>query len=118
MCVCVCLCPGWDMGTIYCINWLPMNIKKALEQKFKGSDKIIPGNIERESIPDRGFSKCKDPEAALYLVCLTNREARLEGCRQQGKWWDVVARYVWSVGFCSEKDGDPEESSEHRSDMI
>ena len=52
------------------------------------------------------------------LVCLTNREAGLEEGRQWGKWWDVVARYMWSVGVCSEKDGDPEESSEHRSDMM
>lgn len=61
-------------GSVYCINWLPMNIKKALEQKFKGSDKIIPGNIEGRAFQTEGLASAKTLKAALYLVCLTNRE--------------------------------------------
>lgn len=47
-CVCACVFMsrlGDGESLLYCINWLTINVKKALEQKFKGSDKIMPGNV-------------------------------------------------------------------------
>lgn len=82
--MCVCIWQGDEKCLLCYINWLTN--QRHWNRNLKEMTKLFLRISGGWSILDRGTSKCKDPEAALYLVCLRNSEkARLEGGREAGR---------------------------------
>ena len=98
-----------------------LEVEEAREQSSRGHSALERGRAAPWKVEGPGLG-CRTQLGNLALGGSQGLAdwlaSGLEEGRQRGKWWDVVARYMRSVGVCSEKDGDPEESSEHRSDMM